>query len=42
MENDEIDNLPPFFKNWKQMYLALLIFLCVLIGLFYWLTVAFV
>jgi hypothetical protein len=33
--------LPPFFKTWKQMYIAVIANLFFLILLFYWITLYF-
>jgi hypothetical protein len=41
MTNDDNEGLPPFFKNWKQVYTSLLVYLGVLIALFYWFSVVF-
>jgi hypothetical protein len=45
MSNSEtkstLDKKPPFFKNWKQIYLLVIGVLCVLIILFYWFTISF-
>ncbi len=40
-EEDDNAGLPSVFSNWKQVYWLLLIELFVLIGLFYWFTIAF-
>lgn len=32
------DELPPFFKTWKQMYIAVMANLLLIIILFYWFT----
>jgi hypothetical protein len=33
--------LPPLFKTWRQMYVAVITNLLCLIGLFYWITLYF-
>lgn len=32
---DEKEHLPPFFSSWRQMYIALAVYLVLLIGLLY-------
>jgi hypothetical protein len=39
---DELEGLPPLFRNWEQMYALLIGYLALLIGLFYWFSVAFI
>jgi predicted negative regulator of RcsB-dependent stress response len=34
-EEEEKEHLPPFFSSWRQMYLALVVYLVLLIGIFY-------
>ena len=37
-ENDAINDTPPIFKTWKQMYIFVLVLHAVIITLFYLLT----
>lgn len=39
--NSILDEKPPFFKNWKQIYLLVIAVLLVMILLFYLFTVSF-
>ncbi len=32
---EEKEHLPPFFRSWRQMYIALVVYLVLLIGIFY-------
>lgn len=32
---EEKEHLPPFFRSWGQMYIALVVYLLLLIGIFY-------
>jgi predicted negative regulator of RcsB-dependent stress response len=34
-EGKEKDQLPPFFRSWRQMYIALVVYWVLLIGLMY-------
>ena len=40
-ENQELQELFPFVKRWRSLYLFVLVELIVLIGLFYWFSQAF-
>ena len=40
-ENQELQELFPFVKRWRSLYLFVLIELAGLIGLFYWFSQAF-
>ena len=35
------DEPPPFLQTWKRVYIAVLIYLCVVIAAFYLFTLAF-
>jgi hypothetical protein len=35
------DDPPPFLGNWRRVYIAVLLYLAALIGLFVWFTGAF-
>jgi len=41
LENPTIDEQPPIFKTWNQLYAFVLIMHVIVISLFYWLTKAF-
>lgn len=43
MEKEEniLEEKPPFFSNWKKLYVFIIAFEVVLMGLFYWMTVSF-
>jgi hypothetical protein len=36
-----VDEPPPFLGTWPRVYAGVLVYLAVLIGIFYWFTVAF-
>ncbi|MFC2124154.1 hypothetical protein ACFLU5_05015 [Bacteroidota bacterium] len=36
---DTLNDKPPKFKSWKDLYMLVILNLAVLIALFYWLTV---
>lgn len=39
--NKPEDGLPPFVRNWRQLYVLIIASLIVLIALFYWFTITF-
>jgi hypothetical protein len=36
LEEESLEGLPRFVKSWRQLYVALLLWLVLLIVLFYW------
>ncbi|MEQ9299613.1 MAG: hypothetical protein RIF33_13655 [Cyclobacteriaceae bacterium] len=41
MSVEQEEGKPPFFSTWRGLYIFVLIWLIVLIGLMYWFTISF-